>query len=268
MSEEERARTFVERHFPVTAAFLAAERGEGPAPVYGPSDVQNAHDDQPEPHVVVRVAYRMSRWELLAALAAGYATTNIERSPDDMTVQQIRYDVEAQLSLMSWRDMEDLVESVAGQIEQGEHPEQMQALKRAMDRAYSPRPEPEPRPMQRPYYEGGTVTLQTVDHGEIVVDEPVWCVGHDDEPVGHRADVTHKGPWISAEFEGVEFLPACISWAPFSEAHPEPFPVLDVGEFPAMEPAQLRRLAAVVGLYSGELYTKANEADRIRRGML
>jgi hypothetical protein len=112
-----------------------------------------------------------------------------------------------------------------------------------------------------------TVTVETQDHGTITIDEPTWCVGHDDEPIGYRADVTHKGPWITAEFEGVEFLPACISWAPFSELHPEPFPVLDVDEFPPMEPDQLRQLAAVVGLYSGELYRKANELDRIRRGM-
>ncbi|WP_055612830.1 DUF6907 domain-containing protein [Streptomyces phaeochromogenes] len=187
-NEDERAQKFVERHFPVTAAFLAAERGEGPAPVYGPTGLQNAHDDQPEPYVTVRVDYRVSRFELFAALAAGYATSNEMQDPDGMTVQQIRYDVEAQLSLMSWRDMEDLVESVAGQIEQGEHPEQMQALKRAMDRAYPVAPAP-----VRPSRTGGdTVTVDTVDHGPVTLDEPFWCLGvHPAE--AYREDIVHEG---------------------------------------------------------------------------
>lgn len=189
MSEEERARKFVERHFPVTAAFLAADGGGGPAPVYGPSSIQNAHDDQPEPFVRVRVDYQMSRIELFAALAAGYATTNTGVNPDDMTVAQIRYDVEAQLSLMSWREMEDLVETSAGQIERGEHPEQMAALKRAIDRAYPV------RPVQAPRSSGDTVTVDTTDQGPVTMPEPHWCLGeHDSE--GYRSDISHEGEEI------------------------------------------------------------------------
>ncbi|WP_406127527.1 DUF6907 domain-containing protein [Streptomyces sp. NBC_00989] len=263
--EQDRAQKFVERHFPVTAAFLAAERGEGEPPTFGPTGVQNAHDDQPEPFVVVRVAYQLSRFELFAALADGYATTNTGADPDGMTVQQIRSDVEAYLSGASWRDMEALVETVAGQIEGGERPEQMQALKRAMDRAFPLHREP--APVQQPVYGDGTVTVETDDHGEIVTDEPSWCLGHDGEPIGYRADITHKGPWEAAEFAGVEFLPAGISWAPFSELHPEPYPVADVWEFPPMEPDQLRELAALVGSQAGRLYRLANQVDRIRRGM-
>lgn len=111
-----------------------------------------------------------------------------------------------------------------------------------------------------------TVTVETVDHGEITIGEPSWCVGHDDEPIGYRADVTHKSLWITGEFEGIEFLPACISWAPFSELQPQPDPVADVYEFPAMDPEKLRALAAVVGAYAGQLYSLANQLDRLRRG--
>lgn len=261
-SEEERARSFTERHFPEIARFLAAERGEGPAPVFGPGDLQNAHDDQPEPHVVVRVAYRLSRIELFAAFTAGYAMTNVGQDPDSMTVKQIRYDVEGHLADSSVLMLDDLVTDVAGKLQRGEDTAQMEALKRAVDRAYPVGP-PAPRPTQNPVYGDGTVTVDTLDHGRITIGEPAWCEGHDGVLVGHRADVTHRGPWIVAEFEGVEFLPACISWAPFSELQPEP--MADVDEFPGMGPGELRALAAENGAHCGRLYSKANELDRIRR---
>ncbi|MFF4360845.1 DUF6907 domain-containing protein [Streptomyces sp. NPDC001604] len=253
----------VERRFPAAARFLAAERGEGPAPLYGPTERQNVHDDQPKPHVVVRVDFLMSRFELFALLADGYATTNIERSPDDMTVEQIRSDVEAACAGISSLELDALVETVAGQIERGDHPEQMQALRRAMDRAYPLRWEPEERPVQRPEYGDGTVTLDTLDAGRITVDEPVWCTGHDGEQIVDRVDVTHVGVTVTGEYAGVEFLPARIAWAPFAVRQSEI--LVDVDEFPGMTPDELRELGAEVGLHAGRLYSKANELDRLRR---
>lgn len=116
---------------------------------------------------------------------------------------------------------------------------------------------------------GRTITLQTLDHGLVVVEEPDWCLGHGGEPVGYRADIVHKGRIVAAEYEGdhgpVEFLPARISWGPFGELQPEPFPVVDVEEFPPMSPSQLRALAAEVALHAGRLYRLSNELDRLRR---
>ncbi|MFJ9903908.1 DUF6907 domain-containing protein [Streptomyces sp. NPDC101152] len=262
--EQDRARTFVERHFPQAAAFLAAERGEGPAPVYGPTEPQNDHDDQPEPWVTVRVGYRVSRFELLAALAAGYATANEMQDPDTMTVAEIRYDVEAFFADTSARDLDAMVEEVASKVERGEDHAQFEALRRAMDRAY-PVSGPPPAAVQRPVYDDGTVTLDTLDHGRITIDEPIWCTGHDGEQIVHRADVTHVGVTVTGEYAGVEFLPARISWAPFAELRPEPLPLADVDEFPSMTPDELRELGAELGLHVGRLYSKANELDRIRR---
>lgn len=187
MSEDERARKFVERHFPVVAAFLAAERGGGPAPVYGPTGVQNDHDDQPEPWVTVRVDYRVSRWELLAALAAGYATANEMQDPDGMTVEEIRRDVESFLADTSARELDAMVEEVAGRVERGEDREQFEALRRAMDRAY---PVAAARPVRVPGER--TVTVRTLDAGDVVTVEPHWCIGeHADGE--HRADLNHQG---------------------------------------------------------------------------
>lgn len=273
MSEEERARKFVERHFPVTAAFLAAERGGGPAPVYGPSSVQNAHDDQPEPFVRVRVDYRMSRIELFAVLAAGYATTNTGVNPDDMTVAQIRYDVEAQLALMSWREMEDLVETSAGQIERGEHPEQMAALKRAIDRAYPVATQGEETPAdlpESPRPRHGTVTLATLDRGEVTIPEPDWCAGHDGEPVGTLAEISHDGPHITAVVESEEpgpvpLLRANLTHAPYLELQPEPYPVAYVEglEAASFDAAGLRALVAEGRAYLDRLEAMAAELDAL-----
>ncbi|MFJ9217866.1 DUF6907 domain-containing protein [Streptomyces sp. NPDC102383] len=37
-----------------------------------------------------------------------------------------------------------------------------------------------------------TVTLTTLDHGEITLPEPSWCAGHEDVPQ-YRTDVAHEG---------------------------------------------------------------------------
>ncbi|MFJ9628071.1 DUF6907 domain-containing protein [Streptomyces sp. NPDC101175] len=270
MSEQERAQTPIERHFPVTAAFLAAEPAEGPAPVFGSGAVQNAQDDQPEPHVIVRVAYRLSRWELLAALADGYATTNTGQNPDDMTVAQIRDDVEAYLCGASWRDTDALIEQVAGQIERGEHPEQMAALLRAMDRAY-PLHREEP-PTQSPRYGDGTVTLLTSDRGEVTVDEPAWCIGHDDDLVGYYSDITHNGrtvtaPIVTARYGASKIMSARVSHAPHAVEQPEPFPLLSV-ELDAhgdLDPADGHNLARALRLAAVRVEREAAGLEALRR---
>jgi hypothetical protein len=37
-----------------------------------------------------------------------------------------------------------------------------------------------------------TVTLPTLDHGEITLPEPSWCIGHEDVPQ-YRTDIAHEG---------------------------------------------------------------------------
>lgn len=38
-----------------------------------------------------------------------------------------------------------------------------------------------------------TVTLATLDHGQITLPEPSWCIGHGDAPQ-YRVDISHTGP--------------------------------------------------------------------------
>lgn len=239
----------------------------GDLPVLGPTELQNAHDDTGPAVVIVRVHFALSWEELQTALVYGYAESNVDRPIGELSVEEVRAEVEGYLGFTGYAQMLLHVESE--RVRRPEDPAMNAAVDAALARAYSARTQPEPPAVQAPRYEGGMVTLQTLDAGEITVSEPRWCVGHGGELVGHRADVTHNGEWLAAEVaseEGpVEFLRARISWAPFGELQPEPLPVADVEDFPAMDAEELRGLAAEVGRHSGRLYAKANELDRLRR---
>ncbi|WP_405671519.1 hypothetical protein OG848_08330 [Streptomyces canus] len=277
MNEEARARSFFERHFPEVAAFLAAERGGGPAPEFGPTGLQNAHDDQPEPHVVVRVAYRVSRPELFAALAAGYATTNTGYDPDVLTVEEIRRDVEGFLADTSALNLSDMVEEVARQVQSGRHPEQMAALLRAMNRAYSPVTTGEGNVRSSahaaPRYGDGTVTLQTIDHGPVTFECPPWCIGHGWQ-VGAgigRNDIVHNSVRVKASADTFSHgydtvLRTWMAWAPFVDLVPRVAVELDLtGDFEAEE---VTHLAGVLRTAAGRMEKVAAEAIRARGEVL
>jgi hypothetical protein len=90
----------------------------------------------------------------------------------------------------------------------------------------------EPR-RQSPRYRDRTVVLQTIDHGEVTVPEPAWCIGHDDDLVEYLADITHDGPVITADATTTRYgreriMEARISQAPHGEIRPEPLPLLHV----------------------------------------
>lgn len=116
-----------------------------------------------------------------------------------------------------------------------------------------------------------TVTLQTIDHGPVVVDEPGWCQGHAGEPPVYRSDITHNSMTVKATASTgnrgrVQLLQACISHAPYLELHSEPHPVVSVqldctGDFTAEDIPQL-----LEGLRSAERVLKfiAVEAIRLR----
>lgn len=39
-----------------------------------------------------------------------------------------------------------------------------------------------------------TVTVLTLDHGDVTLPEPAWCAGHPEGPAAYRADVHHAVP--------------------------------------------------------------------------
>ncbi|MEF9903693.1 DUF6907 domain-containing protein [Streptomyces sp. P9-A2] len=112
---------------------------------------------------------------------------------------------------------------------------------------------------QDPRYRDGVVVLQTLDRGEVVVPEPVWCRGHDDDLVGHLADVTHNGPAIradavTAQYGPLQVLEARITQAPHGEIRPEPLPLLAINV----------TVDATVGVEDGRHLTQALRAAAVR----
>ncbi|GHF81775.1 hypothetical protein [Streptomyces thermodiastaticus] len=108
-------------------------------PAFGPTGVQNVHDDAPEPFAVVRIDYRVSRDELFAALMLGFTETDVDRDPDLMTVEQIRGEVERALAMASVDEIWRVVEQVEDGRYSGPQLRRLDALWRALDRAYPTR---------------------------------------------------------------------------------------------------------------------------------
>lgn len=216
-------------------------------PQYGPTEIFD--DPGITPDAVVRVAYALSRQQLLTALSIGYTEMDPSREPGDLTVQEVRTEVEGWLAAQGIIEIDRYV--IQGQLTA--YPPERQAvidaLAAALDRAYPPRrPEPVYRP---PRYGNGTVTLDTFDQGEVTVDEPTWCTGHGWQPNPHRSDITHKSIQVKAgvETEGhgwVDILEAYVSHAPYLVQQPEPHPVISVeldvkADFTAEEIVDLNR---------------------------
>ncbi|MGW1399304.1 DUF6907 domain-containing protein [Streptomyces sp. NPDC002405] len=125
---------------------------------------------------------------------------------------------------------------------------------------------------QDPRYGEGTVTLQTLDHGEVTIPEPAWCRGHDGELVGSLSDVSHEGPELVASVDTraggeVVLLRANLTHAPYLEIEPEPQPVVYVEalEGSTVDAEELRMVAARLAVYAGSLRDLARQLDDMRR---
>lgn len=97
-----------------------------------------------------------------------------------------------------------------------------------------------------------TVTIQTVDHGPVVLPEPSWCAGGHRDGV-HRADIHHQGTEHAASIDvpgtgRVPFLTAFLSQYPFAEhASRAVTAAVEIeGEHYEFDPAGLGDLAASI----------------------
>lgn len=62
------------------------------------------------------------------------------------------------------------------------------------------------------------ITLPTLDHGPVTLEEPSWCVGHaDHRPDSHRADILHSGPDVTLAFHGQHITDAGLVQSPYAE---------------------------------------------------
>lgn len=111
-----------------------------------------------------------------------------------------------------------------------------------------------------------TVTVPTLDCGDVTVPEPAWCVdSHDQEPEALR-DTGHRGPQHRAEFYGHEVATAELVQDPFAERSDR-----NIGVYVAMgylastlTPAELDELAALLVDYAGTLRRLARQLSVLR----
>ncbi|WP_371614777.1 hypothetical protein [Streptomyces sp. NBC_00454] len=102
--------------------------------------------------------------------------------------------------------------------------------------------------MNAPY----SITIQTKDHGPVVLPEPSWCAGGHRDGVC-RADIHHEGTEHAATVdipgtEPVRFLTAFLSQYPFAEHSSRRITVaVEIeGEHHEFDPAGLGDLAATI----------------------
>ncbi|MFE2466258.1 DUF6907 domain-containing protein [Streptomyces mirabilis] len=118
-----------------------------------------------------------------------------------------------------------------------------------------------------------TVTIDTIDHGLVVVDEPAWCIGHGwqiNRGIG-RNDITHNSvrakSRMTTDTHGLEpLLTTNVTWAPFAELVPLVTVELDViGDYSAEDVLTVARGLRVA---ASRLERVAAEAIRLREDVL
>jgi len=237
-------------------------------PRFGPSEIFPC-DENADAHAVVTLSLTVTREQLRAALAASHIELGSDQTLDDLSVIQVRCEVEGYLAgaAVLWSDPE--LQAVHAALSADYAAE----LDGAIDRAY-PQPRPGPKPVRKlPRYGPGTVTIDTFDEGDITVTEPAWCTGHGWQPNPARTDITHKSVKVKAgaNVSGrgwVDILEGYISHAPYLVGQSEPHPVVSVeldvkADFPAEEIVDLNRGLHVAVIRLARL---AAEALHLRDG--
>ncbi|MER7974945.1 hypothetical protein ABTX35_39075 [Streptomyces sp. NPDC096080] len=115
-----------------------------------------------------------------------------------------------------------------------------------------------------------TVTLATLDAGEVTLPEPSWCAGHaDHRPDTYRVDLSHDSEPTVLTLDGYPAGELMISQAPFSEAGPRSprgFLALSYGQDRPRDPAELYDLAAVLESHADALRALADRLHAILSG--
>ncbi|MFJ8192814.1 DUF6907 domain-containing protein [Streptomyces sp. NPDC096094] len=115
-----------------------------------------------------------------------------------------------------------------------------------------------------------TVTVTTVDHGDVTMTCPPWCSGHDDDglPV-HLADVAHIGRNQEIWFRGDRLWTTALVQYPYAtdpERHAVRAYVEQDWHADAHEPAGLVELADTLAVHAERLRTLAARLTELRGG--
>ncbi|MDX2946799.1 hypothetical protein PV383_38370 [Streptomyces caniscabiei] len=117
-----------------------------------------------------------------------------------------------------------------------------------------------------------TITLPTLDHGDVTLTCPAWCAGHaDHRPDTHRADILHKGPDVALTFHGGEVIAAGLAQSPFASPSTPDLGGRTPGAsvYPpgrTLDPVGLYGLAAALDSYADQLRDLADQLAAILAG--
>ncbi|MGW3846869.1 DUF6907 domain-containing protein [Streptomyces fagopyri] len=118
-----------------------------------------------------------------------------------------------------------------------------------------------------------TVTLATVDHGDVTIPCPAWCAGHSHhDPHTEYVDIIHSSPEITLTFRHAVLLAAGLVQSPHADVDATPslggratgVSVHPLGD--TLNPVQLYELAGALDAYADRLRDLADQLDAIRGG--
>lgn len=111
-----------------------------------------------------------------------------------------------------------------------------------------------------------TVTLQTLDRGEITIPEPAWCIGHQDRQPEDYVDTLHLGPDVELRFHGHLIGTAGLVQSPLGETLTREVGVSVSLLSQTLDPVALYSLAATLDAHADELRSLADQLDTLLGG--
>ncbi|MEU0369090.1 hypothetical protein ABZ070_02300 [Streptomyces sp. NPDC006283] len=99
-----------------------------------------------------------------------------------------------------------------------------------------------------------TVTVPTLDRGDITIPEPAWCAGHQDQPTEAFVDLSHRGPEHQLGDPTDPIAVAFVSQFPHGTTRRETgLYVEQTGLAITLDPNEVERLAADFTTAEGQL---------------
>lgn len=107
-----------------------------------------------------------------------------------------------------------------------------------------------------------TVTVATVDQGDVTIPEPSWCLG-DHQATRYREDIQHLGAdlvlTVPADGDVVPVFTAAVVQRPFSPTDPRTLVQVEVDEWRGFDSPGLDVLAAALVEHAATLRRLARE---------
>ncbi|MFF3326086.1 DUF6907 domain-containing protein [Streptomyces sp. NPDC002889] len=111
-----------------------------------------------------------------------------------------------------------------------------------------------------------TVTVPTLDHGDIAIPEPAWCTGHVGLRPEARVDISHRGPEHDIGLPAEPLFVAMLSQYPHSN-RPETGLYVETYDLSrTRSPAEVDQLAASLVEAAAQLRALARRLAAIRAG--